>query len=160
MRAWLIRGLIMAVLWGIVQTVHAKLSVYDGGSVVSAVVSLAILAVAAMIWAAVDTWYEHPDRGVLWLKSGLVAGVVGALLGVIGQASFVDQTGTWALGPALTGGAAFIALGVLVPAGIGLLVGTFVTPRREITPSPRPRSKVRPHSKIQPRKRDRSAPLG
>jgi hypothetical protein len=45
------------------------------------------------------------------------------LLGVIGRGTLVDQTGVWALGSALTGGAAFTALVILVPAGLGLAVG-------------------------------------
>ena len=45
------------------------------------------------------------------------------ILYVIGRAVFVDQTSASDLGGALTGGAAFSALLVLVPAGLGLFVG-------------------------------------
>jgi hypothetical protein len=51
------------------------------------------------------------------------------VLGVIGRSVFVDQTGVSELGSALTGGAAFTALLVFVPAGIGLLAGKWIRPQ-------------------------------
>jgi hypothetical protein len=57
---------------------------------------------------------------------------------VIGRAIFVDSAGTSELWPALTGGAAFTALLVLVPAGLGLLVGARIHPARTPSPTPRP----------------------
>lgn len=129
MRGWLIRGANLAVLWGVVQTLFAELAV--GGPVSTAITvgALCVLAAVAMAWGAVDRLLGHTADSYLWLKTGLFAGVVGALLGVIGQAAFVDNTGAWAIGSALVGGAPFIALLVLVPAGIGMLIGRLVAPR-------------------------------
>lgn len=129
MRGWVIRGANLAVLWGIAQTVYAKLSV--GAGLGSAVVIgvLCLLGAVAMAWGAVDKLFGRTDDVYLWLKAALLAGVVGALLGVIGQAAFVDNTGAWAVGPALLGPAPFIALMVLIPAGVGNLIGRFVTTR-------------------------------
>jgi hypothetical protein len=57
----------------------------------------------------------------------LIAGWGAAVLGVIGKSVFVDQTGVAELGGALTGGAAFTALLVLIPAAIGLAAGRWIT---------------------------------
>jgi hypothetical protein len=65
---------------------------------------------------------------------------------------FVDQPGVSALGGALTGGAAFSALLVLIPAGLGLFVGGRIGRSKSAdsddsedaeSPSPRPRRRVR-----------------
>ncbi|MET8851530.1 B-4DMT family transporter [Amycolatopsis sp. NPDC004625] len=124
MSAWVIRGLGMAVLHGAAITLLAKYAVYhptDQTLVVS--LALAVLVGAAALWSAVDAWRGLPDRGRVWFIAALVAGPVAGILYVIGRAVFVDQTGVSELGGALTGGAAFSALLVLIPAGLGLFVG-------------------------------------
>lgn len=124
MQAWLVRGAVMAVVHAAANTVVALLRANDptGQGAVSALV-LGLLAGVAAVWAAVDGWRGVPDRGRAWVLACLVAGVGSGVLGVIGRAVFVDETGASALGSALTGGAAFTALLVLVPAGLGLLIG-------------------------------------
>jgi hypothetical protein len=124
MSAWVIRGLGMAVLHGAAITLLAKYAVYhptDQTLVVS--LALAVLVGAAALWSALDAWRGLPDRGKVWFISALIAGPVAGILYVIGRAVFVDQTGVSELGGALTGGAAFSALLVLIPAGLGLFVG-------------------------------------
>jgi phosphate/sulfate permease len=124
MSAWVIRGLGMAVLHGAAITLLAKYAVYhptDQTLVIS--IALAVLVGAAALWSALDAWRGLPDRGKVWFISALVAGPVAGILYVIGRAVFVDQTGVSELGGALTGGAAFSALLVLIPAGLGLFVG-------------------------------------
>ncbi len=143
----------MAVLHGVALTLLAKYAVYhptDQALPVS--LALAVLVGAAALWSALDAWRGLPDRGRVWFISALIAGPVAGILYVIGRAVFVDQTGVSELGGALTGGAAFSALLVLVPAGLGLFVGGRIglSPEsgdepREV-PSPRPR-RVRPPSR-------------
>ncbi|MFD8492152.1 hypothetical protein [Amycolatopsis sp. NPDC059657] len=114
----------MAVLHGAAATVLAKIAVlHPTDSTVSSSIVVALLIGAAALWSAVDAWLRHPDLGRTWFIAALVAGVVSAPLTVIGKAVFVDQTGMSALGEALTGGAAFTALMVLIPAGLGMFVG-------------------------------------
>lgn len=48
-----------------------------------------------------------------------------------GRAVFVDQTGVSELGRALTGGAAFSALLVLIPAGLDLFAGAKIAKPRQ-----------------------------
>ncbi|MEU9689270.1 B-4DMT family transporter [Amycolatopsis japonica] len=128
MAPWLTRGLVMALLHGAAVTVLAKYEVFnptDKTLVTS--LALAVLVGAAAGWGAVDAWQGRPERGKNWFIAALIAGPVSGVLYVIGRAVFVDQTGASELGGALTGGAAFSALLVLIPAGIGLFVGGRIT---------------------------------
>lgn len=124
MPSWLIRALAMAVLHGAAVTAVAKVGVYrpTGADLIEAAV-LALLVGAAALWGAIDAWLRRPDRARSWFIAAIVAGPVSGVLSVVGRAMFVDQTGIAALDEALTGHAAFTALLVLVPAGLGLLVG-------------------------------------
>jgi hypothetical protein len=124
MRTWLIRGLVMAVLHAAAFTTVAKVEVYQptGATVIQAV-AIAVLVGAAALWSALDGWLRREDSGRTWFIAALVAGPVSGVLYVIARAIFVDQTSMNELWPALTGGAAFTALLVLIPAGLGLLVG-------------------------------------
>ncbi|WP_425548658.1 B-4DMT family transporter [Amycolatopsis ultiminotia] len=123
--AWLTRGLVMAVVHAVAMTLLAKWSVFHPtGQTVQTSLTLAVLVGVVALWSAVDGWLGKPDRGRAWFIAALVAGVVSGVLYVIGRALFVDETGTSELGAALTGGAAFTALLVLVPAGLGLFVGS------------------------------------
>ncbi|KFZ78620.1 hypothetical protein ED92_29740 [Amycolatopsis sp. MJM2582] len=118
----------MALLHGAAVTVLAKYEVFnptDKTLVTS--LALAVLVGAAAGWGAVDAWQGKPERGKNWFIAALIAGPVSGVLYVIGRAVFVDQTGASELGGALTGGAAFSALLVLIPAGIGLFVGGRIT---------------------------------
>lgn len=124
MRPWLLRGCVMAVVYAAAETVLAKVQVShpDGGSVLDPVL-LALLVGVSALWAGVDGWQRRPRRGMHWFYAGLVGGLLAGVLSVVGRAAFVDQTGVWALGTALTGDAAFIALLIMLPAGLGIAVG-------------------------------------
>ncbi|MFC5288590.1 B-4DMT family transporter [Actinokineospora guangxiensis] len=128
MQRWLIRGAVLAVVHATANVVVSLLRVKDptGQTTVSAL-TLGLLAGIAAVWAATDTWRSVPDRGRTWVIASLIAGWGSAVLGVIGRAAFVDATSTSALGSALTGGAAFTALLVLIPAALGLLTGPYLT---------------------------------
>jgi hypothetical protein len=142
MRRWLVRGGGMAVLHAGTQTVLAAAQIdHPGAMSLVRPLALAGLVGAACLWSAIDGWRRVPDRGMAWFWAALLGGVLAGVLGVLGQAVFVDQTGLSALAPALTGGAAFTALLIMVPAGLGLAVGGRLTapPPR---PSPRPPSSL------------------
>ena len=146
----------MAVLHGVALTLLAKYAVYHPtDQALATSLALAVLVGAAALWSALDAWRGLADRGRAWFIAALVAGGVSGILYVIGRAVFVDQTGVSELGGALTGGAAFSALLVLIPAGLGLFVGGRIgrarpaeedaseEPAREV-PSPRPRARTEP----------------
>ncbi|WP_199543177.1 B-4DMT family transporter [Prauserella sp. PE36] len=132
MPSWVVRGLGMAVLHAAATVALAKIAVFQPteSTTVTAVV-LALLVGAAALWSALDAWLGLVDAGRTWFIAALVAGPVAGVLNVVGRAAFVDQTGVGELGSALTGGAAFTALLVLVPAGLGLLVGGKLHTTRE-----------------------------
>jgi hypothetical protein len=152
MQPWLTRGCVMAVLYAAAETLLAAVQVDHptSGSVLDPIV-LAVLVGVSGLWAGVDGWLRKPRRGMSWFYGGLVGGVLAGLLSVIAKALFVDQTGVWALGPALTGDAAFIALLIMVPAGLGIAVGGRLAPPAE-TPSL--------FRRFQGRKVERSEPVG
>jgi hypothetical protein len=135
MRTWLIRGGVLAVVHAVAQTITAAFAVNNPTSQTtsSALVLGGLVAVAA-VWGVVDTWRAVDRREFVWLYAGLLAGWGAGVLGVIGKAIFVDQTGVSELGSALTGGAAFTALLVMVPAGVGMLVGRWIEAPRFTKP--------------------------
>ncbi|WP_208025887.1 B-4DMT family transporter [Amycolatopsis acidicola] len=143
MRPWLTRGLGMALLHAVADTALAKASVYEPTGLLTAkIVVIALLVGAAALWSAIDGLLRRTDLGRTWLIAAIIAGPVSGVLYVIGRAIFVDQSGTDELWPALTGGAAFTALLVLVPAGLGMVVGPRLRPARleppEEPPAPKP----------------------
>jgi hypothetical protein len=131
MRTWLVRGGVMAVVHAAAETVRADFGVQHPTSrTLFEAVTLGVLVGVAAVWGAVDSWRGVEDAGRSWLIASLIAGWGAAILGVIGKSIFVDQTGVADLGSALTGGAAFTALLVLVPAAIGLGAGTWIRTTR------------------------------
>lgn len=124
MQRWLVRGLIMGVVNGAAQTLLGAIEAgHPTSDSVAEPITVAILAGVALCWGAVDGWLRKPGRGMAWFFASLIGGVLAGMLGVVGKAAFVDATGVWALAGALTGGAAFTALLILAPAGLGLAVG-------------------------------------
>jgi len=120
----LLRGLGMAVLHAAAAVTLAKIAVDapPDVDVITAVV-IALLVGAAALWSAIDAWLRRDGRGRDWFIAGVFAGPVAGVLTVAGKAVLVDQTGLRELWPALSGGAAFTALLVVIPAGLGLFVG-------------------------------------
>jgi hypothetical protein len=135
-RTWLLRGGVLAVVHAAGETVRADFGVrHPTSHTVFEAIVLGVLVAVAAVWGAVDTWRDLPERGKVWLIAALIAGWGAAILGIIGKSIFVDQTGVADLGGALTGGAAFTALLVLVPACIGFLAGRWMrVSRRPETP--------------------------
>jgi hypothetical protein len=123
----------MAVVHGATQTAVAAVAAghpQEMGTVRP--LTVALLVGIALVWGGLDGWLRRPDAGMNWFYACLIGGVVAGILGVVGQASFVDQTGVSALGSALTAGAAFTALLILLPAGLGVAVGSRLeTPGRK-----------------------------
>lgn len=127
---WVLRALGMSVLHAAATVALAKIAVFQPGETMLArTVAIALLVGAAALWGALDGWTRRPENARTWVIAGLVTGPAAGLLSVIGKAVLVDRTGISELGAAVTSGAAFTALLVLVPAGLGLVVGSRL-PRR------------------------------
>nr|WP_167668576.1 B-4DMT family transporter [Saccharomonospora xinjiangensis] len=152
MPSWIPRGLGMALLHAAAAVATAKFAVFQPTDhTLVAAIALAVLVGTVALWSAIDAWTGLAGAGRCWFIAALVAGAGSGVLTVAGKAVFVDRTGVSALASALTGGAAFTALLVLVPAGLGLLVGRRLAasyhagdgePEREEArrrPRPRPR---------------------
>ncbi|MDR6595455.1 hypothetical protein ACFFSW_36760 [Saccharothrix longispora] len=132
MRAWLARGSWTGLVHGGVQVGTSAVEVHSPGAASSVrYIALGLLVVIGLLWAALDAWRGLEDRGMVWFFAGLVAGPLAGLVGVVGR-SWVDRTGLEALGPALTGGAAFTALLVMATAVVGLAVGGALPQPREV----------------------------
>jgi hypothetical protein len=129
MQPWLVRGCVMAVVYAAAETVLAKVQVTAPGTgSVLGPVALALLIGVGLLWGGVDGWLRRPRGGMHWFYAGLVGGLLAGVLSVIARAAFVDQTGVSALGSALTGDAAFIALLIMLPAAVGVAVGGRLQP--------------------------------
>jgi hypothetical protein len=129
MRFWLIRGAVLAFVLAGADVGLAALAVHDSNLTVLRSISLGVVAGLAALWAAFDGWKRADERGRAWVLASIIAGFGSGLLRVVGKAVFVDETGLSSLGSALTGDAAFGALIVLIPAGLGLFVGARLSQR-------------------------------
>ncbi|MGC7101214.1 B-4DMT family transporter [Amycolatopsis lurida] len=137
MAGWVTRALVLAVLHAVAAVLRAKAAVFRPTDLDTLTVGIiALLVGASVLWAALDAWRGTPDRGRTWFIAALVAGPVSGVLDVAGRAMFVDRTGLEALPDALTGGAAFTALLILVPAWLGLFAGDRIGRRAEETAQP------------------------
>lgn len=117
----------LAVVHAAAETVRSDFGVHHPTSRTTfEAIVLGVLVAVGAVWGAVDTWRDVPERGKVWLIASLIAGWGAAILGIVGKSIFVDQSGVADLGGALTGGAAFTALLVLVPACVGLLAGRWI----------------------------------
>lgn len=149
MPSWLTRGLVMAVLHAAGFVVLTKLLNEGADRIVLTSVIIALLVGVALMWGSVDGWLRRDTPVVTWVIAGVAAGPLGGLLNVIGRGLLVDETGVADLWPQLSVGAAFTALLIMVPAGVGVLVGSRLEPPTAVdgepaaaepkAPSPKPR---------------------
>lgn len=113
----------MAIVDAGTVVVLADVRAYHPGSIAAAPLGLGVVVGVAVLWAGLDGWLRRPVEAGTWFAAGLLAGPLAGLLSVAAQALLVDATGTEALGTALTGGAAFLALLVAGPAVLGRALG-------------------------------------
>lgn len=143
MPAWLTRGLVLAVVHAAGAVTVAKVAVFSPtNKVVLVSIVFALLIGVALAWGSIDGWLRREDSARNWVIAAIVAGPVAGVLYVIGRALFVDQTGASELGVQVTSGAAFVALLVLVPAAVGIFVGSRLEPPK-IKPQPKPQPRPR-----------------
>jgi hypothetical protein len=142
-RFWLIRGLVLAFVLAGADVGLAAIAVHTSTLGVIRSIVLGVVAGLAALWAALDGWRQLDDRARVWVLAAIIAGFASGVLRVVGKAIFVDETGLNSLGSALTGDAAFGALVILIPAGLGLLVGSRIA-QRDTTKSQRDTAKAGP----------------
>ncbi|KOX16866.1 hypothetical protein ADK67_39280 [Saccharothrix sp. NRRL B-16348] len=119
----MVRGFWLGLFHGGVQTGTSAVSVHSPEAASSTrYIAIGLVVVIGLLWGALDAWRGLDGRGMVWFAAALVAGPLAGIAGVVGR-SLVDQTGLEALGPALTGGAAFTALLVMTTAAVGMAIG-------------------------------------
>lgn len=103
--------------------------------------TVVLLVLVALLWAGLDAVREdredvqRDDLSARWLRASLLTGPLAGLVGWAVEGLFIDASGSEELLVEVTGGAAFTALLVLVPAALGLFVGGRVRPA---DPEPEP----------------------
>lgn len=118
---WLVRAVGMILVHVAAQTAMSlvRASAPDRVPIAEASI-LGLLVAVAVGWGAADGWLRRDGAATGWIVAALVTGPVAGLLAVVVRAAFIDATGMAAVWPAVTGGAAFTALLVLVPAVAGI----------------------------------------
>lgn len=125
MPAWSLRAVVLAVLHAAGTVILAQLKLSGAGApTVLTWIAIALLVGVALLWGSIDGWRRLDQPVQTWFVAGIVGGLFGGVLNVLGRALFVDQTGVSELASQLTSGAAFTALLIIVPAGLGVLVGS------------------------------------
>ncbi|MFC5064301.1 hypothetical protein, partial [Actinomycetospora atypica] len=124
MRPWVLRALIMTLLYGVGQTVFVALSSrYVSLSLLWTVLLLGLLLLVGLVWAGAEVIADRIPPEWTWVKASLAAGPGAGLLTWILLALFVDATGVEDLGAALVGRASFTILLVLVSTALGARFG-------------------------------------
>jgi hypothetical protein len=124
MRPWLTRAAVLAVLHAAADVL---ISYYRLGEPTALSlprgIALGVLVGVALLWGGLDGLQRKLDRGRNWVLAAIFGGLLAAILGLIAKAVLLSQTSGEDVWPAITGGAAFTALLILIPAGLGLAVG-------------------------------------
>ncbi|TDQ01197.1 B-4DMT family transporter [Labedaea rhizosphaerae] len=178
MRPWLTRAAVLAVLHAAADTLIAYYRLGEPTALsLPRGVALGVLVGVAALWGALDGLRRKLDSGRTWVLAAIFGGLLAAIIGLVAKAILLNQTSEEDIWPAITGGAAFTALLVLIPAGIGLAVGgAMKSPRKPVElddsdenaddeddeepvakPSPRPR-KPRPEQQARHRHRKDKVP--
>ncbi|MFT4128363.1 MAG: B-4DMT family transporter [Gordonia sp. (in: high G+C Gram-positive bacteria)] len=144
--SWLLRGLVMAVVHFVARYLLGLVIIdHPLHTTVWKTITVAIVVFIALLWGGIDGLVDgrahddpddYDDLTVRWLKAGVFAGVVAALVSYfvgryffagIGQASFLIE---------LFAGASFTALLVFAPAFLGAAVGRFLMRRTHRSKTP------------------------
>jgi hypothetical protein len=158
MRPWLTRAAVLALLHAAADTLISYYRLGEPTALsVPRGIALGVLVGVALLWGGLDGLQRKLDRGRTWALAAIFGGLLAAVLGLIAKAILLSQTNGEDVWPAITGGAAFTALLILIPAGIGIAVGgAMKSPRQPVElededaeldeddeepvkPSPRPR---------------------
>ncbi|MFF0279082.1 B-4DMT family transporter [Rhodococcus aetherivorans] len=146
MKPWLLRGLGLTLVHVLVRVLlGAALVQWPLQGSVLRMVALAVVVLAAIVWAGLDGIRDqraHPqsedgaDLTMLWLKAAAVTGLVAGLLTWLIDTVSPIQVGVKSLFFELTSGAAFTVLLVYVPATAAVMLGRFLVRREQRKSAP------------------------
>jgi hypothetical protein len=123
-RPWLLRALVMTVLYGAGQTTFVALSSrFVSLSLLWTLLLLGVLLLVGLVWGGAEVIADRMPPEWTWLKASLAAGPAAGLLTWVLLASFVDATGVEDLGSALVGRASFTILLILASVSLGARFG-------------------------------------
>ena len=140
MIAWLLRGLVMS-------AVHIGARVLLALAIVQwpleatywKTIAIASVVLVALIWGGIDGLLDgraHPDPDdyddltMRWLKAGLLAGLISAIVGWVLGNWVLAGMGQNSLAIEIFAGGAFTTLLIFVPALVGAALGRFLTRRQ------------------------------
>jgi hypothetical protein len=123
-RPWVLRALVMTLLYGVGQTLFVALSsrLVDLTVLWSAIL-LGVLLLVGLVWSGAEVIADRVPPEWTWLKASLVTGPAAGLLSWILLLSFVDAVGVEDLGASLVGRASFTVLLVLASVSVGSRLG-------------------------------------
>ncbi|MDL5157979.1 hypothetical protein [Actinomycetospora termitidis] len=121
---WVLRALVMTLLYGVGQTAFVALaSRFVSLSLLWTVLLLGVLLLVGLVWGGAEVIADRMPPEWTWLKASLATGPAAGLLSWILLGLFVDATGVEDLGSALVGRAAFTVLLVLASVSLGARFG-------------------------------------
>ncbi|MCD2197815.1 hypothetical protein LQ327_31030 [Actinomycetospora endophytica] len=124
MRPWVLRALVMTLLYGVGQTLFVALSsrVVDQ-TLLWSILLLGSLLLVGLVWGGAEVITDRVPPEWTWLKAAFAAGPAAGLLTWALLALFVDAVGIEDLSSALIGRASFTVLLILVSASLGSRLG-------------------------------------
>lgn len=132
MRPWVLRAVVMTVLYGVGQTAFVALSSrYVSLSLLWTLLLLGLLLLVGLVWGGAEVIADRIPPEWTWLKASLAAGPAAGFLTWVLLAAFVDATGVEDLGAALVGRASFTILLILASVTLGSRFGWLSLRRAE-----------------------------
>ncbi|NMO89641.1 hypothetical protein [Actinomycetospora sp. TBRC 11914] len=124
MRPWVLRALVMTLLYGVGQTAFVALSSrFVDQTLWWTVLLLGLLLLVGLVWGGAEVIADRVPPEWTWVKASLTTGPAAGLLNWILLTVFVDSVGVEDLGSALVGRAAFTVLLVLTSVSLGSWFG-------------------------------------
>ncbi len=124
MRPWVLRALVMTLLYGVGQTAFVALSsrLFDQ-TLLWTILLLGLLLLVGLVWGGAEVIADRIPPEWTWFKASLATGPAAGLLTWALLALFVDSVGVEDLGGALVGRASFTVLLVLASVSLGSRFG-------------------------------------
>lgn len=124
MRPWVLRALVMTVLYGVGQTLFVALaSRFVDLTLLWSIVLLGTLLLVGLVWGGAEVIADRVPPEWTWLKASFAAGPAAGLLTWVLLALFVDAVGVEDLSSALIGRASFTVLLILGSSALGSRLG-------------------------------------
>jgi hypothetical protein len=123
-RPWVLRALVMTLLYGVGQTAFVALSSsFVDQTLLWTILLLGVLLLIGLVWGGAEVIADRVPPEWTWIKASLATGPAAGLLTWALLALFVDSVGVEDLSSALVGRASFTVLLVLASVSLGSWFG-------------------------------------